>query len=106
LFRFFLLVLAAFGIAVPIFLRTRARAALSSAARLRIIALSAVGLALGLGLALWLPPRIPETNGSPASLVAVALLWVVGGSLGFLTLTALLAAFFAKPDTSAKDLST
>ncbi len=106
MFRSFLLVLAALGIAVPIFLRTRARAAFSSAARLRIITLSTVGLALGLGLALWLPPRIPETNGSPASLVAVALLWVIGGSLAFLTLPALLGALFAKPDTSAKDLST
>ena len=80
MFRFFLLVLAAFGIAVPIFLRTRARAAFSAAARLRIITLSAVGLTLGLGLALWLPPRVPETNGSLASLVAVALLWVVAGA--------------------------
>jgi hypothetical protein len=66
-----------------------------------------VGLkAAQLGLALWLPPRNPETNGSPASLVVVALLWVVGGSLAFLTMMALLGAFFAKPDTSAKDLST
>jgi len=58
-----------------------------------------------LGLALWLPRRVPETNGSPASLVAIALLWVLGESLVFATL-ALLGAVFAKPGPTAKDLST
>jgi hypothetical protein len=106
LFRFILLILMAIGIAVPVFLRTRARAEFSAAARLRILVLSTVGLALGIGLALWLPPRIPETNGSPASLVAIVLLWVLGGSMAFLTLPALLGAFVAKPGARAKDLST
>lgn len=66
----------------------------------------ALGLAIGLGLALFLPRRVPETNGSPASLVAIALLWVIGGSIVFATLPALLGALFAKPGPTAKDLST
>jgi len=43
-----------------------------------------VALALGLVLALWVPIRIPETTGSPASLVSISLLWLVGGCLAFL----------------------
>jgi hypothetical protein len=103
---FILLTVTAIGIAVPLFLPTRARAEQSAAMRTRLITISALGLAIGLGLAVWLPRRVPETNGSPASLVAIALLWVIGGGIVFATLPALLGALFAKPGPTAKDLST
>ena len=101
-----LLALIAIGVAVPLFFRTRARAEQSRAMRTRLLTISAVGLTLGIGLTFWLPRRVPETNGSPASLVAIALLWVIGGSIVFATLPALLGAFFAKPGPTAKDIST
>ena len=44
-----------------------------------------------------LPPHVPETPGSPATLVGVALLWVIGGCLMFTGLMALLGAVVARP---------
>jgi hypothetical protein len=104
--RFILLTLTAIGIAVPLFLRTRARAEQSATMRRRLLTISALGLAIGIGITFWLPRRVPETNGSPASLVAIALSWVIGGSIVFATLPALLGALFAKPGPTAKDIST
>jgi hypothetical protein len=106
LFRFLLLTLVAIGVAIPLFLRTRARAEQSAAMRTRLITISVLGLAIGIGMTFWLPRRVPETDGSPASLVAIALFWVIGGSIVFATIPALLGAFFAKPGPTAKDIST
>ena len=106
MFRFILLTLTAIVIAVPLFLRSRTRAEQSTAMRTRLITISALALALGIGMTFWLPRRVPETNGSPASLVAIALLWVIGGSIVFASLPALLGALFAKPAPTAKSIST
>ena len=106
MFRFILLALTAFGVAVPLFLRTRARAEQSRAMRTRLLTISALGLVIGIGITFWLPRRVPEISGSPASLVAIALLWVLGGSIVFATLPTLLGALFAKPGSTAKDIST
>src|SRR5262249_50827857 len=56
---------------------------------------------LGLVVGLWLPSRIPEPSGSPASVVAVVLLWIVGGSLALLGATAFVGAFLARPAAAA-----
>ena len=104
--RFILLTLTAIGVAVPLFLRSRARAEQSAAMRTRLITISAFGLAIGIGITFWLPRKVPDSNGSPASLVAIALLWVIGGSIVFASLPTLLGALFARPGATAKDIST
>jgi uncharacterized membrane protein YedE/YeeE len=40
-----------------------------------------VACAAGAWLAFWLPHRVPETSGSPASLVLILVLWLMGGAL-------------------------
>ncbi len=56
-----------------------------------------VGLAAGALLTFWLPRRVPETPGSPGTIVAIVVLWVGGGGLMFVSLLALLGALLAKP---------
>jgi hypothetical protein len=94
--RFLLLVAIAVALAYPAFLVAYRRAGRSRQQRRRLLAGNLAALALGLILALWLPTRIPETSGSPASLVAILLLWIVGGGLALLGLAAALGAFFAR----------
>jgi hypothetical protein len=71
-----------------------------STRHLVLVANAVVGL-LGLVVGLWLPTQIPETSGSPASLVATVLLWMVGGGLAFLGTAAFLGAFLARPKPPA-----
>jgi len=94
--RFLIAVVVAGAIAYLAFRVANRRARHSPARRRVLIAVNAAALALGLVLALWLPMKIPETSGSPASLVAMLVLWIVGGSLAFLGLAALLGAVFAR----------
>ena len=49
-------------------------------------------LVLGLVIALWLPGRVPETQGSPATLVAILVLWVLGGGLAYVGIIAVVGA--------------
>jgi hypothetical protein len=81
----------------PVFSRARSRAAWSTRARGHIMARAVVGMLLGGVLALWLPRRVPEAPGSPASLVAVLVLWIVGGLLTLLGTAALAGAVLARP---------
>jgi cell division protein FtsW (lipid II flippase) len=90
----FLLVL--FG--YPVFRNTRFRAQASRHDRARQAWRAVLGVVAGLVLALWLAPRIPETDGSPASLVATVVLWVVGGGVSFLSAAALAGALAARPE--------
>ena len=76
---------------------TRNRASRSLAVKNRMLIGGCLSLALGLVIALWLPRRVPETQGSPATLVAILLLWVVGGGLAYVGVVALLGALFARP---------
>jgi hypothetical protein len=95
--RFLVLLLAAAAVAVPVTLATRHRARQSPRARRRFIIASALGLAAGAALAFWLPQQVPETNSSPAALVAIVLLWIIGGGILFLSGAAFVGAVLGRP---------
>ena len=103
--RVVLLMLVAIGVAAPVFLAARERARLSAGARLRAIITGAIGVGVGLTLSLWLPTRITPTEGSPASLVALVLLWVVGGGFAYLSLAMLLGAATVRTRPASADPS-
>ena len=73
----------------------------SPRARHLVLVANAATALLGLVVGLWLPTRIAETSGSPASVVAVVLLWIVGGGLVFLGAAAFLGAWLARPGAAA-----
>ena len=94
----FLFLLAVFGFVGWTMARTiRNRASQSPVMKKRMLIGGCLSLALGLVLALWLPRRVPETQGSPAMLVAILLLWVVGGGLAYVGVVAILGALLARP---------
>ena len=95
--RIIVLLLAAAAVAVPITLATRHRARQSKHARRRFLVTAGVGLVAGATLAFWLPHQMPDTSGSAASLVAVVLLWVIGGGVLFLSGAAFLGALLGRP---------
>ena len=88
------------GMGAFVALNTRKLAGQSPRARTRLIGGGLMGAIAGALLAFWLPHRIPETNGSPASLVAVLVLWIVGGGLLFLGVASLVGALLARPARS------
>jgi hypothetical protein len=92
-----------FGIAMlsRVFAVARRRASQSASARRIVITCNAVAVSLGLLLAICLPSRIPATDGSPASLVATVLLWILGGGLSILGLVAMLGGMLGRPDREA-----
>jgi drug/metabolite transporter (DMT)-like permease len=94
--RFLLSMVIAGALGYAAYMTANRRARLSRRRRRLLLAGNAVAVVLGLLLAVWLPTRVPETSGSPASLVAILVLWMVGGSLAFLGVAALLGAFFAR----------
>jgi MFS family permease len=96
--RLVVLLAVAALIALPVFGVARDRARAAPAIRARLLVASAIGVTVGLVAALWLPRRIPETPGSPASLVGVLVLWSVGGGLALLSAAALLGAIVARPN--------
>lgn len=61
------------------------------------VGMFAVSFVIGLVLALWLPNRVPVTQGSPATLVAIVVLWIVGGSMAVMGLAGLIGAWFSRP---------
>ena len=95
--RFIVLLLATSAVAVPITLAARHRARQSKHARRRFFVGSGVGLVAGATLAFWLPHQMPDTTGSPASLVAVVLLWIIGGGILFLSGAAFVGAVLGRP---------
>ena len=92
-------------IAVPVFLRARASARRSARARNRSLAVSGAAVVIGLALSLWLPRLVPETPGSPGTLVAVVLLWIVGGGLALLGGASFIGALVARPSPGAGNSS-
>ena len=81
----------------PVFARARARARASSRARTLLIVKAVAGVIAGAMIALLLPMRVPETPGSPGTLVMIAMLWVVGGGLAFMSLIVLAGAAAGRP---------
>jgi drug/metabolite transporter (DMT)-like permease len=94
----FLLGLAALAIIGGfMFITARERARQAPHLRRRLLLSGAVAAVLGAVMAFWLPHRVPETSGSPASLVLILLLWIIGGGLLFLGVASLLGASTASP---------
>jgi MFS family permease len=95
--RFFILVVV-FGLVGWTMARTiRDRACRSPALRRRLLIRACIALILGLVIALWLPGRVPETPGSPATIVALLVLWVIGGGLVFVGVATIVGALLARP---------
>jgi len=92
-----LLIAVAGMVAWVVFTSAGALARRSPATRQLVLIANALVAVLGLVVGLWLPTRIPETSGSPANLVAVVLLWMVGGGLAFLGGAAFLGALLSHP---------
>jgi hypothetical protein len=99
--RFFLGLVGMLAIGGLSFLNARQRAGQSGLMRKRLMVRGAVAAVAGAILAFWLPHRIPETSGSPASLVLTLLLWVIGGGLLFLGVASFLGAAAVSPAANA-----
>lgn len=84
-----------------VFASAGALARRSQTMRQLVLAGNFVITVLGLVVGLWLPSRIPEASGSPVSVVAVVLLWIVGGTLALLGATAFVGAFLARPGAAS-----
>lgn len=97
--RLALLLAVAAVVSGSIFVAAQTRARRSRTARARLLGLSVVVATVGLVAALWLPHRVPDT-GSAATLVTIALLWVVGGGLALFGLAAFLGALTTRPARS------
>ena len=80
-----------------IFISVRRVARESAAARWRILLVSGAAIASGLLAAFVVPRWVPETPGSPGTLVVIALLWVLAAAIMVVALPAFLAAFTARP---------
>jgi hypothetical protein len=91
-----MLILVAAVVGYPVYARARSRVRLGSWRRDVAMAAAALAIMAGFAFALVLPRYVPVTDGSPATLAAIALLWVVGGSLAFTGLAALLGAWFVR----------
>jgi hypothetical protein len=75
------------------------RSALDSRAMKRRILLGGTALIALTGLAVWfLSSKVPETPGSPGTLVMLTLIWLFGGTGSALMLVAMIGAAFAKPE--------
>ena len=80
-----------------IFLTVRRVSQDSARMRRRILVLCAVGCASALFIAFVVPRWVPETPGSPGTLVVIALLWVMAAVIIFTALPAFLGALTARP---------
>jgi hypothetical protein len=85
------------AMAYAIFRASRENARESPAMRRRMIAGSVAMVLIGALLAFRLPRYVPETPGSPGTLVAIALLWVFGAVFVFAGLAAVVGAVVARP---------
>lgn len=89
-----LLLLAFIGWA---FLTVRRESRQSAAARRRFL-LGGLAATAGALIVIFVLPRfIPETPGSPGTIVGVALLWVLGSVILFAAIPTFLGALFARP---------
>ena len=96
-----LLIAAVAMVAWVAFASAGALARRSPGTRQVVLIANAFVAVLGFVVGLWLPMRIPETSGSPAGLVAIVLLWMVGGGLAFLGGAAFLGALLSRPQGPA-----
>lgn len=79
-----------------VFGTSRRRASESPRRRRTLLVGGALMVALGVASAFWLPHRVPDTPGSPAALVAILLLWLIGGSFLFVGIASLIGAALAR----------
>lgn len=77
----------------------RDRATQSPALRRHFFIRGGIALVLGLVIARWLPRRVPETQGSPATMVILLVIWVIGGGLAFVGVATIVGALLARPST-------
>ena len=93
----FVILVVVFGLVGWTMARTiRDRASRSPALQRRLLIRGCIALVLGLVIGLWLPGRVPETPGSPGTIVALLVLWVIGGGLALLGVTTILGALLAR----------
>ncbi len=104
--RILLLIAVAAIVLVPLFFRARASARRSPRARKRLLAGNGIAVIIGLALSLWLRRLVPETPGSPGTLVVVLLLWIVGGGLAVLGGVSFMGAIIARPRLPPPDSAT
>jgi hypothetical protein len=98
----FVILVVVFGLVGWSMARTvRDRARQYPALRPRLLTSACIALVLGLIIGLWLPGRVPETQGSPATIVAMLLLWIIGGGLVLVGVTTLVGVLLARPDASS-----
>jgi hypothetical protein len=76
---------------------TRRRLARKPEQRTRWLVGSWAYVIIGAILALWLPGRLPQTPGSPGTLVGMMLLWIVGGMMALLGIVGLVAIAWPLP---------
>jgi hypothetical protein len=93
----FVILLVVFGLVGWTMARSiRDRASQSPALRRRLLLRACIALILGLVIAAWLPGRVPETPGSPGTIVILLVLWVIGGGLAFVGVTMILGVLLAR----------
>jgi hypothetical protein len=78
------------------------RSAQSSRVLKRRILLGGTALIIVIGLAVWfLSTKVPETPGSPGTLVMLTLIWLFGGVGAVLMFATMVGAMFARPEEEA-----
>jgi hypothetical protein len=74
------------------------RSAETSRVMKRRILLGGTALIVVIGLGVWfLSSKVPETPGSPGTLVMLTLIWLFGGVGSVLMLATMIGALFARP---------
>ena len=94
----FVILLVVFGLVGWSMARTvRDRVRRSPGLRRHLLTRAAIALILGPIIGLWLPGRVPETPGSPGTMVAMLVLWIIGGGLVLVGVTTMLGLLLARP---------
>ena len=88
---------ALFALLGAAFVRARRQARESAGARTRLLIRSGLAVPAGAVVVFWLPRYVPETPGSPGTLVVVALLWIFGGIWIAFGIPTFLGAFLTRP---------
>jgi len=97
-----LFIVATAATVVAVYRAGHTAAGRSRRARAWLLGGNLAAVVLGLVAALWLPHRVPDT-GSSATLVAIVLLWIVGGGLALVGAASFLGALTAHPEASGPD---
>lgn len=86
-----------FALAYGIFRSVRRASEDSAAFRRRMLIGTPIGVGFALFIAFVVPRWVPETPGSPGTLVVIALLWVMAAVILMAALPAFFGAFTARP---------